>query len=316
MSNKDLFVNSGNNLLIVDCLNLCFRFKHERYKVEGITTPEWATLDDLIEVMREELEDKYFFTEYVNTVESLARSYKASKIILVGDLGGSTWRKNLYPEYKGDRAEKYANEPLVNQAASKVFMEHYKRLLEDLEAYDGIDLIVEYGIEADDLATYLVLNHSDKYEHTWLVSSDEDWDLLIRDNVSRFNWMTKNTWKNVTKTGPRPKEITVDNWSEHHAYNQDQYLCYKALTADEDNIKGVKGIGPKRGIDLINKYGTLEKLIAALPITTSKAAYIRELNAYGEQLKLNKKLMDLVTYNEEIIGNYKKVITNLYNNII
>jgi 5'-3' exonuclease len=207
VSNEDLFVNKGNNLLVVDCLNLCFRFKHERYKTDGITAPEWATLDDLVEVMREELEDKYFFSEYVNTVESLARSYKATKIILVGDLGGSTWRKNLYPEYKGDRAEKYALEPLVNQAASKVFMEHYKRLLQDLEDYEGIDLVVEYGVEADDLATYLVLNHSDKYEHTWLVSSDEDWDLLIRDNVSRFNWMCKTTWKNVTKTGPRPKEV-------------------------------------------------------------------------------------------------------------
>ena len=313
MSNEDLFVNKGNNLLIVDCLNLCFRFKHERYKADDIAPPEWATLDDLVEVMREELEDRYFFTEYVNTVESLARSYKASKIVLVGDLGGSTWRKNLYPEYKGDRAEKYANEPLVNQAASKVFMEHYKRLLEDLEGYDEFQLIVEYGIEADDLATYLVINHSHQFEHTWLVSSDEDWDLLIRDNVSRFNWATKNTWKNVTKTGPRPKEITVDNWSEHHAYNQDQYLCYKALTADEDNIKGVKGIGPKRGIDLINKYGTLEKLIAALPITTSKAAYIRELNAYGEQLKLNKKLMDLVTYNKEIIPlQVKRIVARVF----
>lgn len=313
MSNKDLFVNSGNNLLIVDCLNLCFRFKHERYKADDIAPPEWATLDDLVEVMREELEDKYFFTEYVNTVESLARSYKASKIVLVADLGGSTWRKNLYPEYKGDRAEKYANEPLINQAASKVFMEHYKRLLEDLADYEEFELIVEYGIEADDLATYLVLNHSDKYEHTWLVSSDEDWDLLIRDNVSRFNWMCKNTWKNVTKTGPRPKEITVENWSEHHAYTQEQYLCYKALTADEDNIHGVTGIGPKRGFDLINKYGTLEKLIAALPITTSKAAYIRELNAYGEQLKLNKKLMDLVSYNKEIIPiNVERIVARLF----
>ena len=96
LSNEDLFVNKGNNLLIVDCLNLCFRFKHERYKADSISVPEWATLDDLVEVMREELDSKYFFTEYVNTIESLARSYKARKIILVGDLCGSTWCKNLY----------------------------------------------------------------------------------------------------------------------------------------------------------------------------------------------------------------------------
>lgn len=311
MSNEDLFVNKGNNLLIVDCLNLCFRFKHERYKADGITAPDWATLDDLVEVMREELDSKYFFTEYVNTVESLARSYKASKIIIVGDLGGSTWRKNLYPEYKGDRAEKYALEPLVNQAASKVFMEHYKRLLEDLEGYEEFQLIVEYGIEADDLATLVVKECNTKYEHIWLVSSDADWNLLVSNNVSQFNWSCKSTWKNADKTGPRPKEITLDNWKEHHLCTFSQYLDFKALTADEDNIKGVKGIGPKRGIDLINKYGTLENLVNSLPIKTSKAAYILELNNRATDLLLNKKLMDLVTYNNEIVGNYIKVVRNL-----
>lgn len=311
MSNEDLFVNKGNNLLIVDCLNLCFRFKHERYKADSISVPDWATLDDLVEVMREELEDKYFFTEYVNTVESLARSYKASKIVLVGDLGGSTWRKNLYPEYKGDRAEKYALEPLVNQAASKVFMEHYKRLLEDLEGYEGVDLVVEYGVEADDLAVAVVKECSENHEHIWLVSSDADWNLIVSDSVSQFNWACKSTWKNASKTGPRPKEITIDNWQEHHLCTFSQYLDFKALTADEDNIKGVKGIGPKRGIDLINKYGTLENLVKSLPIKTSKAAYILELNNRADDLLLNKKLMDLITYNDEIVGNYKKVIRNL-----
>lgn len=292
----------GNNLLLVDTLNLCYRFKHSGYKVDNnITIPDWATLDDMVELMREDLESSYFFTELLNTILSFSRSYKAKKIICVADNGGSKWRKELYPEYKGDRAEKYADQTLAEQAANKVFMEHYRRALEDLEASDEVELIVEYGIEADDLAAYITTTHFDKYEHIWIISSDQDMDLLLSENVSRCNWATKSTWMNITKTAPRPKEITLENWSEHYPHTFEQYLSIKALTANEDNIHGVKGIGPKRGLDLINKYGDLEGLIAALPIKTSKAAYIQALNGYVDQLRLNYKLMNLRNTVAEVV---------------
>lgn len=301
----------GNNLLIIDTLNLCFRFKHTLYKADEVVAPEWATLDDMVEVMREELADSYFLESFVNTITSLAASYKAKNIICAADLGSSTWRKEIYPEYKADRAEKYANQSIAEQAIGIVFMEHYRQLLEDLEG-EGIAVVCYKGVEADDIAAHIVLNYSDKYEHTWLVTSDEDWDSLVGENVSRFNWMCKSTWKNVTKTGPRPKEVTIDNWSEHYIYDKHLHVPMKALQGGEDNIIGVAGVGPKRALDLLNKYGSVNALLNALPITSSKAAYVKELNASKDKIIMNLKLMDLELYNDEIVPTeVQRMVANL-----
>ena len=296
------FLPQAGNLLIVDVLNLSFRFKHERYKLANLSMPEWATLEDIIELAREELEDSFFGKEFAETVQSIGRSYKARDILLVADLSGSSFRKALYPEYKGDREAKYANDPLDVKAASKIFMEHYSKLLDYLadSEWANMKLVVHKGVEADDIAAYLVRKHADSFEHTWLVTSDEDWDLLVSDNVSRFNWMTKNTWKNVTKTGPRPKEVTLDNWSEHYLYDPELHLDFKVLVGGEDNIPGVNGIGPKRALDLLLKYGGLEEIKAALPIK-GNAAYIKNLNASKSYLELAKQLMDLQGMNDTII---------------
>ena len=73
----------NGNLLIVDGLNVAFRWKHSR-----------------------QLEFKH---DYVRTVESLAKSYNCGNIIILAD-GGSTYRKRLAPDYKGNRAEQYAQQ--------------------------------------------------------------------------------------------------------------------------------------------------------------------------------------------------------------
>ena len=72
-----------SNLLLIDGLALAFRFLHS------------GKAD--------------FAMEYVNTVESLANSYKANKIIILGD-SGSQWRKSFYTEYKANREEKRKNQ--------------------------------------------------------------------------------------------------------------------------------------------------------------------------------------------------------------
>ena len=53
------FLPKTGNLLIVDVLNLSFRFKHERYKLSSLSLPEWATLDDVMDLAREALEHAY-----------------------------------------------------------------------------------------------------------------------------------------------------------------------------------------------------------------------------------------------------------------
>ena len=66
----------GNNLIVIDGLNLAFRYKYANKKV--------------------------FAFEYIKTIESLANSYEAKDIIVLGD-GGSSYREAIYPNYKGNR---------------------------------------------------------------------------------------------------------------------------------------------------------------------------------------------------------------------
>lgn len=250
---------SGNNLMIVDSMNLAFRWKHQ------------GRLE--------------FKEEYLRTVESLAKSYDCSKVLIAADFGSSTYRKAMYPEYKQNRKDKADQQTPEEKEAFEKFFEEYERTLQFMNKYP----ILRYkGVEADDIAAYLVKNSkSYNVNHIWLISSDKDWDCLISENVSRFSYVTR-------------KEITVENWP--YDVTRENYVSWKALVGDTgDNIAGIPGIGPKRASTLISEYGSALDLYDACPIA-SKYKHIQALNENAERILLNLNLMDLLTFCEEAIG--------------
>ena len=248
--------------LIVDALNLAFRWKHQ-----GRTD---------------------FRHDYLQTVRSLAQSYKCSNIIITADWGSSSYRKEILPEYKQNRKDKYATQTEEEKQAFTDFFEEYEETLELLaESYQ----VLRYqGVEADDLAAHLV-KQKEQYglEDIWLLSSDRDWDLLIQEGVSRFSYVTR-------------KEVTIDNWSEHYNVTPEEYISFKCLTGDKgDNVPGITGIGPKRAEQLINMYGDAMTIYDNVPIE-GHYKYIQELNLNADVLLKNYELMDLVTYCDDAIG--------------
>ena len=258
----DKIVNDTNATLIVDALNLAFRWKHQ-----GRTD---------------------FRYDFQRTVESLAKSYDCERLIIAADWGSSSYRKEICPDYKQNRKEKFAEQTEEEKIAFEEFFEEFEASLELLaEDY----LVLRYkGVEADDIAAHLV-KEKEKYglEYIWLISSDRDWDLLIRENVGRFSYVTR-------------KEVRLDNWSEHYNVSPEEYISLKCLTGDKgDNVPGIPGIGPKRAEQLIKEYGSAMDIYDTLPIN-SKYKYVQELNANAEQLLLNYELMDLIAYCDEAIG--------------
>jgi 5'-3' exonuclease len=258
----DKIVNDTNATLIVDALNLAFRWKHQ-----GRTD---------------------FRYDFQRTVESLAKSYDCKRLIIAADWGSSSYRKEICPDYKQNRKDKFAEQTEEEKIAFEEFFEEFEASLEVLaEDY----LVLRYkGVEADDIAAHLV-KEKEKYglEYIWLISSDRDWDLLIQENVGRFSYVTR-------------KEVRLDNWSEHYSVSPEEYISLKCLTGDKgDNVPGIPGIGPKRAEQLIKEYGSAMDIYDALPIN-SKYKYVQELNANAEQLLLNYELMDLIAYCDEAIG--------------
>jgi len=253
-----------NTLLIVDSLNLAFRYKHT-----GATD---------------------FAEDYLRTVLSLQKSYKASHVIIAGDQGSSSYRKAIYPEYKQNRKDKFAEQTDAEKAAFELFFEDFTKTLEHIQENTEFPVIKFQGVEADDIAAYIVGKKSKlPINDIWLVSSDKDWDLLVQPGVSRFSYVTR-------------KETTIENWRTHYDFEQEDYISIKCLTGDSgDNVAGVPGIGPKRAIGLVNDYGSTYDIIASIPIS-GRYKYIEALNQCKDQLELNYKLMDLVTFSEDAIG--------------
>ena len=246
------------NLLIVDGLNVAFRWKHQNI-----------------------LDFKY---DYIRTIESLAKSYNAGTIIVCAD-GGSSYRKEIYPEYKANRKERFAEQTEQEAKEFEMFMAEFSDTLTLIRK--KYPVFHFRGVEADDIAAYIT--QKIKYDECWLISSDRDWDLLISDTVSRFSTVTR-------------KETTVHNWDEHYDFEIEDYITFKCLTGDKgDNVPGVPGVGPKRAVQLMEQYGSVFDIYDACPLE-GKYKYIQAVNENAEQLLTNVELMDLITYSEEAIG--------------
>jgi 5'-3' exonuclease len=163
---KQMVEKDADTVLIVDALNLAFRYKHSK--------------------------KPNFGEDYLRTVQSLAQSYNCGTILITADWGSSSYRTKILPEYKGNRKEKYAQQTEQEAEEFRMFMEDYEKTLELLSEYYPI---FRYkNVEADDIAAQLVAEL--KGSTIWLISSDRDWDLLIDENVNRFSYVTR---KEITK---------------------------------------------------------------------------------------------------------------------
>ena len=248
------------NLMIVDALNLCFRWRGQ----------------------------SSYRRDYISTIKSLAVSYDAGTVIVCADWGGSDYRKNIYPEYKANRKELVEKQTAEEKEQARKFFDEYERLLEDIDKDKSFTLFRYKGVEADDIAAYLVSRlHDYGFSQAWLISSDRDWDLLISEYVSRFSYVTR-------------KEQTLDTWD--YPVTPEQYISYKVLVGDSgDNIPGVPGVGPKRAAALIEQYGSAMDIYGAIPLA-GKQKFIQAVNDSKDQLLLNYELMDLVSFCQDAIG--------------
>jgi 5'-3' exonuclease len=255
---KEIIAGDEHTIMVVDALNLAFRYKHQK--------------------------KRHFAEDYLRTVQSLAHSYKASEVIITSDKGSSTYRKGILPEYKGNRKEKYDKQTEAEAEEFRDFISDFEDTIELLK--DHYDVFRFKGVEADDIAAYITKISNKKI---WLISSDKDWDLLITPKISRFSYVTR-------------KEVTYDTWSEHYDVSIDSYISFKCLCGDSgDNVPGIPGIGPKRAVTLIEQFGSAFDIYDNIPIN-SKYKFIQALNESGDRLLDNYRLMDLLTYCEEAIG--------------
>lgn len=252
-----------NNLLIVDAFNLAFR-----WKLKG-------SVD--------------FKQEYLDTINSFKLSYNAKKVIVVADHGTSTYRKGIFSEYKQNRKELADKQTEEEKAAFKEFYTNYLNALNYLEDSSKFTVLQYKNTEADDIAASICKHYSKCFEHIWLISTDKDWDLLVKSNVSRFSYRTR-------------QETTLSNWEESHDYPPELYISVKCLMGDKgDNVPGITGVGEKTAIKLITQYGDALDIANLIPLD-GKTKVLQSINSSKELILKNYELMDLITFSDTALG--------------
>ena len=245
-----------NNLLIIDANNLSYRW---------LQRPNYAS----------------FGADFIRTIQSLAKSYEAARTIVCFDFGKSYYRMNMHEEYKGTRKKPQEEEEIKKY-------EDFFAVLNSLPEELDEEVLKFRGVEADDVLAWITQNVSDRYDHTWVVSSDRDLYQLVDKNISIFNIFGR-------------KEVTLQTLKEDFDVTPYEYMLSRIIEGDKsDNILGIEGIGPKRAQALAREYKTLDNLLEALPIK-GRAKYIQNLNAGYEKLVRNEKLINLKEYCLEAI---------------
>lgn len=215
-----------------------------------------------------------------NFLKRLVSSHRPEHLVWVHD-AGATFREELYPEYKATR-EKLADDL---QADFDTGLERVRQLL---QAYDIPVLAVE-GFEADDVIGTLARQGAESGFDVVIVSGDKDFQQMVAPRV----WLL-----NPGRGGPAAVDeswVGMDNAADRLGVMPERVIDYLALVGDSsDNVPGVKGIGAKGAVELINQFGALEAIIAA--VDTIKKKRPREaLQAHADLARLSKTLVTIRT---------------------
>ncbi len=168
---------------------------------------------------------------------AIARRLSPRRMIVVWDgSGGSSQKRAVFSEYKGNRAPGHVGRlySFTTQEAADANRKWQIALLRQIIGYLPVCQIVTDGIEADDAIGYIA-NNAEYFGHTqtYIVSCDKDFYQMIGENVFVYNPQSKKILdRQIIKTD---FECASHNW-----------LFFRALNGDKsDNIDGVKGFGIK-----------------------------------------------------------------------
>ena len=185
---------------------------------------------------------------FANMMNKIIHEEEFSYILVAFDKG-KTFRHDTYSLYKAGRIETPAD--LKNQ---------FPKAKEMLDAM-GIKWYETDGYEADDIIGTLSKIATDNDYETLIVSSDRDLLQLINDKVTVKLLKTKDYIM-----------MTKDAFVSEYNLEPIKIIDLKGLQGDKsDNIPGVKGIGEKTALKLLQDYGSLENIYVNIDNIKGKA---------------------------------------------
>jgi len=200
----------------------------------------------------------------LNMLAKLVKEHDPPQIAVVFDAPGRTFRDDLFAEYKAHR------EPMPDELRAQV-----EPLIATVEA-QGLPLLRVPGVEADDVIGTLARRAAEQGLRVVISTGDKDMAQLVDERITLVNTMTDSR---LDRAGVKAK---FDVYPE-------QIIDYLALVGDSsDNIPGVPKVGPKTAAKWLEKYTTLDNLLAHQDEIQGKVG--ESLREHTDELALSRRL--------------------------
>ena len=245
-------------------------------------------------------------TGFLRSVAAVVRLIKPTRCIIVFDgKGGSRRRKDIYPEYKANRANKTAfnryQEFTSLEDEQDSMRRQFGRVIQYLNCLPVTTLSID-NVEADDIMAYIANEiYTDDKNRVTICSTDRDFLQLVNNRIS--------VWSPIKK-----KMYTPSVMQEEFGFSSKNYLLYRSFIGDKsDNIPGLKGVGPKSLIKYFPVFSedrelTVEEIVQYANDVDKKYKVHSLVSENKELLELNYKLMQLKEV--DINGNAKMLTMN------
>lgn len=198
---------------------------------------------------------------FVRHVFSAINDIQPTHVAVCWDMGKSTFRNDMFDGYKQNRP-----------APPEELIPQFDYVKEVSNQFGFVNIGVQ-NYEADDVIGTLAHQYSDENQ-VYVVTGDKDILQCINPNVEI--WLTKKGFSIYNR-------YTLDRFQSEYGLNPLQLIDVKAFMGDSaDGYPGVKGIGEKTAIKLIQNYGSVESVVDAIDELTP-----------GQQNKINNDLQNL-----------------------
>ncbi len=203
---------------------------------------------------------------FITMVNKIIKDEKPDSLAIAFDLKGPTFRHKRYEEYKIHR------KPMPDE-----LIEQMPVIKEVVRGYN-IPIFEMQGYEADDILATVARKAQEKGYDVYVVTGDKDMLQLVNSHIKVYN---------IHKEGLIYDEEKV---KERYGVGPDKIVDLMALMGDSsDNIPGVAGIGEVTARQLIEKYGSFDKVFSSIDSIASESLR-KKLSASVEEAKLSREL--------------------------
>ncbi len=214
---------------------------------------------------------------FVTTLQRLLDEEKPEALCVTFDRREPTFRHLSYEGYKAQR--KGMPEELAQQMPV---------LKEVLDAMD-IPRYELAGYEADDLIGTISRKCEAKGWECVVVTGDKD-SLQLVTEKTKVKLVSTRMGQTTTR------DMTPESFREVYGFDPIHIIDLKALMGDaSDNIPGVKGVGEKTAMALVQQYQTIDALYEAMPEVEAKPAAVKKLAEGEESARMSYRLATIIT---------------------